>query len=231
MTAYAGNLESVDFEDPKTLALAEILYEREEGAPARMLVVGCGKGIEAAVLAQHLGGAVTGLDIIPDFDARAASMVDLRQGDATRMEFADESFDFVYSFHALEHIPDYRAALREIHRVMKPGAGFMIGTPNRHRLIGYLGSKDTPLRDKLRWNMIDWWAKLRGKFRNDQGAHAGYALNELQTELEHFFSRTESITSEYYLRVYATKRFLVAMLCRTGLSRWLFPAIYFYGTR
>src|SRR5690606_17159066 len=127
-----------------------------------------------AVLARQLDTRVVGLDILADFDSRAARCVELVQGDATRMAFPAASFDFVYSFHALEHIPEYRTALREIHRVLTPDGGYLIGTPNRNRLIAYLGARDTPVRDKIRWNLADWKARLRGEFRNELGAHAGY---------------------------------------------------------
>ena len=45
----------------------------------------------------------------------------LVQMDAGQMRFADASFDFVYSFNVFEHIPDPRAVLRDIRRVLKPG--------------------------------------------------------------------------------------------------------------
>ena len=40
---------------------------------------------------------------------------------AMDMDFKDSTFDFVFSLNAFEHIPDPAAALREIHRVLKPG--------------------------------------------------------------------------------------------------------------
>jgi ubiquinone/menaquinone biosynthesis C-methylase UbiE len=235
MTAFAGSARGkewdVDFHDPKTSLLADMVQDRQDIVSLKLLVVGCGEGNEAAVLAQRLGATVTGIDIVSHFDPRAAVLVDLREGDATRMEFDDESFNFIYSFHALEHIGDYRAALREMHRVLKPGGGYLIGTPNRSRLIGYLGSKNTSVADKVLWNMADWKAKLSGKFRNELGAHAGYTLSELQAELEKVFACADNITSEYYLRLYASWRPLIFLLCRTGLWQQLFPAIYFYGIR
>jgi SAM-dependent methyltransferase len=226
-----GSVDHIPFHDPKTSALADILCECQGAAPARLLVVGCGTGIEAVVLAQRLGAVVTGIDIAPNFDDHAASLVDLRRGDATQMEFDDESFDFVYSFHVLEHIPDYRKALREIHRVLKPGSGYMIGTPNRDRVIAYLGSRNIRLADKFRWNMADWKAMLRGRFRNECGAHAGYSSGELHEELNRIFTFVENITTRYYLQIYSRKRLLVSALSCTGISRWLFPAVYFYGSR
>lgn len=218
-------------EDPKTATLAEIFREHHEKPVQRLLVVGCGSGTEAAVLAQHLKTHVTGIDIAADFDKEASKVADLQLGDATRMRFNDGSFDFVYSFHALEHIPDHRAALHEIRRVLKPGGGYMIGTPNRIRLVGYLGSRHATLANKIEWNLADWSAKMRGKFRNEFGAHAGYSQAELNRELARVFTTVIDITSQYYLRVYSGKKRAVSALLRTGTSRWLFPAVYFYGTR
>ena len=41
--------------------------------------------------------------------------------DAENLDFEDESFDLVYSHGVLHHTPDIEAAVREIHRVLKPG--------------------------------------------------------------------------------------------------------------
>lgn len=40
--------------------------------------------------------------------------------DLTQLSFADDSFDFVFCSHVLEHIPDDRKAMREIYRVLAP---------------------------------------------------------------------------------------------------------------
>jgi SAM-dependent methyltransferase len=219
------------FADRKTASLAEIIRLRVKNVPERILVVVCGKGTEAAVLAEELGVKVVGIDIVSEFDTRVAMIAELRIGDATKMDFEDSSFDFVFSYHALEHIPDYRAALYEMRRILKPDGGFLIGTPNRSRLIGYLGSRDATICNKIRWNLSAWKAKLRGKFRNEFGAHAGYTLEELQSELKTVFSTVDNITPDYYFRVYAGKRKLVSLLNQIGIWGWLFPAIYFLGKR
>jgi SAM-dependent methyltransferase len=50
-------------------------------------------------------------------------------GDATALPFEDDSFDTVVSFHVLEHVDDPWAAVREIHRVLRPGGHVVLGLP------------------------------------------------------------------------------------------------------
>jgi ubiquinone/menaquinone biosynthesis C-methylase UbiE len=52
--------------------------------------------------------------------------VDLRVGDAQALEFADESFDTVVCTLGLCTIPDDRAAVREVNRVLRPGGRFVL---------------------------------------------------------------------------------------------------------
>ena len=46
---------------------------------------------------------------------------DFANADCERLPFADESFDVVYSNGVLHHTPDTAGAVREIHRVLRPG--------------------------------------------------------------------------------------------------------------
>jgi len=52
------------------------------------------------------------------------------QGDATRLPFADASFDCVVTSEVLEHIPDDGSAIRELVRVLKPGGTFAATVPS-----------------------------------------------------------------------------------------------------
>jgi len=52
--------------------------------------------------------------------------VDLRVGDAQALEFADESFDTVVCTLSLCTIPDDRAAVAEVRRVLRPGGRFLL---------------------------------------------------------------------------------------------------------
>ena len=51
---------------------------------------------------------------------------EFRVADAERLDFPDASFDLVYSHGVLHHTPDIEAAVREIHRVLKPGGRAMV---------------------------------------------------------------------------------------------------------
>jgi len=218
------------FRDLRTEALADLIRGSTARPIRRLLVVGCGSGKEAAVLAEVLDAETTGIDIVQNFDPEAATVVQLRYGDATRLDFADGSFDCVYSYHALEHIPQHVQALREMRRVLEEGGLLCLGTPNRSRLFAYLGSHAS-LREKLRWNMIDWRAKLRGRFRNEYGAHAGFSSAELQRELRDIFGNAQEITLPYYLRVYRKHIGLCRLLYSSGFGRILFPCVYFLGRK
>lgn len=55
----------------------------------------------------------------------------LRHEDATALSFPDASIDHVVSFEVLEHVPDYKAALREMVRVLRLGGCLLLSAPFR----------------------------------------------------------------------------------------------------
>lgn len=87
-----------------------------------VLEVGCGTGsVLAAVKRAGIGSTHVGIDVSDPSAHRdpGTEDLDLRQFDGARLPFADNSFDLVYSSHVLEHVPDERGFLAEIHRVAK----------------------------------------------------------------------------------------------------------------
>ncbi len=75
-----------------------------------------------------------GLDIGYGGDLLSANCVgwDLEHGDAQLLDgLEDESLDFVYSSHTLEHVADASEALRHWYRVVKPGGHLMLFVPDR----------------------------------------------------------------------------------------------------
>ena len=94
----------------------------------RVLDIGCYRGLQAALLAKKCG-EVIGIDISePDLErarrvARAAGRrlrCDFRCVRLEHAGFEDNSFDKIYSFSVLEHIPNYEKVLKEAYRILKP---------------------------------------------------------------------------------------------------------------
>jgi SAM-dependent methyltransferase len=80
--------------------------------------------------AGHLGRLV-GIDASPGMIAKAKSAgedVEFLQADAQSLPFPDDSFDLVTARHMLYHVPDIPKALREIHRILRPGGRFLAVT-------------------------------------------------------------------------------------------------------
>lgn len=71
-----------------------------------------------------IGSEFLGADISP-----GSIIGGLRHEDFTKLSFADDSLDFIVSFDVLEHVPDYRAALAECLRCLKPGGKLLISAP------------------------------------------------------------------------------------------------------
>ena len=94
------------------------------------LDVGCGEGAGPRELAK-LGARMTGIDIAPTFIRHAEEAeralplgIVYAVGDAAALPFADASFDFATAFMTMMGLPDAFAALREAHRVVRPGGFF-----------------------------------------------------------------------------------------------------------
>jgi ubiquinone/menaquinone biosynthesis C-methylase UbiE len=93
----------------------------------RVLEIGCGLGTDGAQFAKA-GAVYTGVDLTEaavELARRRFELFDLpgtfRTADAENLDFADNSFDVVYSHGVLHHTPDTVRAVREVHRVLRPG--------------------------------------------------------------------------------------------------------------
>jgi hypothetical protein len=77
----------------------------------------------------------TGSEYLADGTARGQTNANgLRHEDITDLTFADGIFDIIGSFEVLEHVPDYRAGLREMCRVLCPGGALVATFPFRSDL-------------------------------------------------------------------------------------------------
>jgi SAM-dependent methyltransferase len=107
-------------------------------AGARLVEIGCGMGTDLLQFAR--GGAhCTGLDLTPRSIEISRLHFDLYRlradfvlTDAEHLPFADESFDVVYSNGVLHHTPGTAAAIREAHRILRPGGLAKVMLYHRH---------------------------------------------------------------------------------------------------
>jgi SAM-dependent methyltransferase len=211
----------------KTVSFARIVGERLQTRRINsILVVGCGDGEEAERLHEFFGCRVTAIDLVESFQPRKG--VEFQRMDARAMTFDPDSFDLVYSFHALEHIVPPEQVVAGIRRVLKPGMPFCLGTPNRRRIVGYLGSADATFAEKIRWNVADWRARLTGRFRNELGAHAGFTAQELFA-LGSRIGPTAIVSDEYYRRIYERHHLLMKLIITMRLQQIAWPAVYVIG--
>ena len=93
----------------------------------RVLEIGCGLGTDGAQFAKA-GAYYTGIDLTEAAIELARRRFEcsglhgeFRVADAENLDFADGSFDLVYSHGVLHHTPDTARAVQEMHRVLKPG--------------------------------------------------------------------------------------------------------------
>jgi len=98
----------------------------------KVLEIGCGLGTDGAQFARA-GAIYTGVDLTEAAVELARKRFELfnlqgafRTADAEQLDFADESFDVVYSHGVLHHTPDTARAIREVHRVLRPGGRAVI---------------------------------------------------------------------------------------------------------
>jgi SAM-dependent methyltransferase len=160
--------------------------------------VGCGTGDEVVYLRRALQSrGVVGVDLASRFSPLARAEGCVARGNALRLPFPEGTFDFAAALHLLEHVREPRAAVEEVRRVLRPGAAFYAGVPNRTRVVGYLGSSEATLWQKVAWNLTDWRARLLGRFRNEAGAHAGFSRAELLALLGERFAAVECLTAEF----------------------------------
>jgi len=92
----------------------------------RILDAGCGSGYGVELIQQTFHPSrLVGFDLMPEQVERAKARkvpgAELKVGDITKIEAENGSFDAVFVFGILHHVPAWREALKEIARVLAPG--------------------------------------------------------------------------------------------------------------
>jgi ubiquinone/menaquinone biosynthesis C-methylase UbiE len=107
--------------------LGRVQHFLQPAATDQLLEIGCGRGFLTRRV-QAIAPLTRGIDLNPEAIANGITQ-HLEVMDAEHLAFGDESFDKIYSFHAIEHIPDLAAAFREIDRVLRPGGSALLVYP------------------------------------------------------------------------------------------------------
>jgi ubiquinone/menaquinone biosynthesis C-methylase UbiE len=106
-----------------------------------LLDLGCGAGENSVYFAKK-GARCVATDYSPgmvevalELAARNGVEIEGRTANAMALDFPDNTFDFVYASNLLHHIPDPIIALKEMHRVLKPGGKACFWDPLRHNPV------------------------------------------------------------------------------------------------
>lgn len=122
-------------------SLMERLGGRVEGK--RVLEIGCGRGVGTQIIFERFGAQeVHAFDVDPEMVAQATDRLSsyppdrltLFVGDAAAIEEPDASFDGVFDFAIIHHIPNWKDAVSEVARVLKPDGRFFFEEVTSHAL-------------------------------------------------------------------------------------------------
>lgn len=127
-------------------SLIQRFYEapllRRLGGPldgSRVLEIGCGRGEGIrAILREFRPSHICAFDLDPRqvrrAQTRASRQANFAVADAVRFPYAAATFDAVFDFGILHHVPDWQSALAEVRRVLKPDGLFFFEECTREML-------------------------------------------------------------------------------------------------
>lgn len=110
----------------------------------RVLDVGCGDGVMIADLQQN--GLLTkniklsAVDLLKVniYTAKNRKLkASFKIGDAQKLPYKNNSFDFIYSWMVIEHVSDPNKMMQEIKRVLKPDGKCFISSVMKHKYAVY----------------------------------------------------------------------------------------------
>ena len=162
-----------------------------------MLDLGCGEGrhifglmekfpdLKCIGLDPHIESLDKAFEGLKFLESISNTKTNFLSGSAYSLPFSDDSFDLVVCSEVLEHLHDYKDAIKEINRILKPGGQFLASVP-------------AEFPEKICWLLSE-------AYQNQPGGHLRiFKKNELIKEVaEHNFSfessqRFHSIHSAYW---------------------------------
>lgn len=149
---------------------SETILDRANVVPGDdLLDVACGTG-NLAIPAAERGARVTAMDITPKLveicraEAAAKGLdIDISEGDAEALAYADDSFDKVVSVFGMIFAPQHELAAAEMVRVAKPGSTVAITSWTQEgmngQMFGVIGKHMPPppegMQTPFQWGSVD----------------------------------------------------------------------------
>jgi len=135
--------------DDARTALLNLLLDAAPSRVARVLDLGGGTGRFAAVLRQAFAAPVVIVDPAANMIAAAAAKplgegVRIVRAAADRLPFQAQAFDMVFVSQVIHHLPDVRAAMLEMCRVLSVGGRLIVRQSTRENLDAYFYQRFFP---------------------------------------------------------------------------------------
>lgn len=132
---YPKGKEKISMSDAQRIMEDKLAERLNLPTDSLVLDAGSGEGNVAVNLAQKYGLRIHGVDLL-DFAVEKAisksrkfnlqNKVKFKLEDYTNLSFPDKTFDGVYTMETLVHVPDYKKALKEFNRVLKPNGKLVL---------------------------------------------------------------------------------------------------------
>jgi SAM-dependent methyltransferase len=143
-----------------------LYLEREAGVRGRVLHIAPEPGL-ARALRRRSGVEYLSGDLEP---GAAMRVLDLEH-----LDLPEASFDWILCSHVLEHVGDDRAAMRELHRVLRPGGTLLVQVPTYGPTTDEDPSVTDPEARRARFGQPDH-VRVYGDDVHDRLRAAGFAV-------------------------------------------------------
>ncbi|WP_418993015.1 class I SAM-dependent methyltransferase [Alistipes sp.] len=137
--------------------LRALQFIPDAGSVRRIADIGCGTGRQTAVLARHLGGTITAIDLLPEMIAglrermARAGLAEKVTGTVASMDdlrFEEESFDLIWAEGSIYNI-GFERGLTAWRRFLRPGGTIAVTE------CSWLGSENLPVTQYIQDNFLD----------------------------------------------------------------------------